>query len=88
MIRGLCSFTSRIFVSSRRDYVKFFGKQLTGITLPALCCNPDKLMLTPQGLMPAPGAIAALYEELGGTVSWIGKPYPAIYREAARRIGD
>ncbi|WP_373503923.1 TIGR01459 family HAD-type hydrolase [Aestuariivirga sp.] len=65
-----------------------YRKLLSGIALPALCCNPDKLMLTPQGLMPAPGAIAALYEELGGTVSWIGKPYPGIYREAARLIGN
>ena len=61
---------------------------LAGLTRPALCCNPDKLMLTPQGLMPAPGAIAALYEEMGGKVTWIGKPYPAIYREAARLIGN
>lgn len=65
-----------------------YRRLLTGITLPALCCNPDKLMLTPQGLMPAPGAIAALYEEMGGTVTWIGKPYPGIYREAARLIGN
>lgn len=61
---------------------------LRGLTLPAICCNPDKLMLTPQGLMPAPGAIAALYEEMGGTVTWIGKPYPAIYRHAAQLIGN
>jgi HAD superfamily hydrolase (TIGR01459 family) len=65
-----------------------YRKLLTGLTLPAICCNPDKLMLTPQGLMPAPGAIAALYEEMGGKVTWIGKPYPEIYREAARLIGN
>lgn len=45
-------------------------------------------MLTPYGLMPAPGAIAALYEELGGQVTWIGKPYPSIYQHAAKLIGD
>jgi HAD superfamily hydrolase (TIGR01459 family) len=61
---------------------------LSGLTLPAICCNPDKLMLTPEGLMPAPGAIAALYEEMGGHVTWIGKPYPGIYRQAARLIGN
>jgi ribonucleotide monophosphatase NagD (HAD superfamily) len=57
-----------------------YRERLSGLTLPAICCNPDKLMLTPQGLMPAPGAIAAIYEEMGGKVTWIGKPYPAIYR--------
>ncbi|WP_421693331.1 TIGR01459 family HAD-type hydrolase [Aestuariivirga sp.] len=61
---------------------------LSGLTLPAICCNPDRLMLTPQGLMPAPGAIAALYEEMGGHVTWIGKPYPGIYQKAARLIGN
>ena len=65
-----------------------YHKLLSGLTLPAICCNPDKLMLTPEGLMPAPGAIAALYQELGGQVTWIGKPYPGIYAQAARLIGN
>lgn len=65
-----------------------YRRMLSGLTLPAICCNPDKLMLSPRGLLPAPGAIAALYEEMGGKVTWIGKPYPAIYEHAARRIGN
>lgn len=65
-----------------------YRRLLSGLALPAICCNPDRLMITPQGLMPAPGAIAALYEELGGHVTWIGKPYPAIYAQAARLIGN
>ncbi len=65
-----------------------YRRLLSGLALPAVCCNPDRLMLTPEGLMPAPGAIAALYEELGGKVTWIGKPYPSIYAEAARLIGN
>jgi HAD superfamily hydrolase (TIGR01459 family) len=74
--------------TSLDDYRRLF----TGVTLPAVCCNPDRLMLTPEGLAPAPGAIAALYEEMGGEVCWIGKPYPEIYRRAldllppARRV--
>lgn len=65
-----------------------YRRLLTGLTLPAVCCNPDKLMITPQGLLPAPGAIASLYEDMGGKVTWIGKPFPRIYREAARLIGS
>jgi HAD superfamily hydrolase (TIGR01459 family) len=61
---------------------------LEGVSIPAFCCNPDKLMLTPQGLQPAPGAIAALYEQMGGKVTWIGKPYPEIYRRAAELAGN
>jgi HAD superfamily hydrolase (TIGR01459 family) len=56
-------------------------------SLPAICCNPDKLMLTKQGLQPAPGAIAALYESMGGQVQWIGKPYPDIYTHGLKIIG-
>ena len=48
----------------------------------ALSSNPDKLMHTSKGLQPAPGAIAEIYEDLGGTVRYIGKPYPDIYRYA------
>lgn len=70
--------------TSLEDYRRLFA----GMRLPALCCNPDRLMLTPDGLVPAPGAIAAIYEEMGGKVTWIGKPYPEIYREAARLIGN
>ncbi len=65
-----------------------YARLLRGLTLPAICGNPDKLMLTPQGLQPAPGAIAALYEEMGGKVTWIGKPFPAIFAGARELIGN
>ncbi len=60
---------------------------LRDVKLPCVCCNPDKLMLTPSGLQPAPGAIAALYESLGGQVMWVGKPYPSIYLHALNLLG-
>jgi HAD superfamily hydrolase (TIGR01459 family) len=59
-----------------------YEKRLRNVSLPAVCCNPDKLMMTAQGLQPAPGAIAEIYERLGGTVTWIGKPFPGIYHHA------
>ncbi len=70
--------------TSLDDYRRLFAR----ITLPALCCNPDKWMLTRQGLQPAPGAVAGIYEEQGGKVRWIGKPYPDIYRFALKRLGN
>lgn len=69
--------------TSLDEYRAFFSKA----TIPLICCNPDKWMLTPSGLQPAPGAIAALYEGMGGKVTWIGKPYPEIYRHAQELIG-
>lgn len=59
-----------------------------GVSLPAFCCNPDKWMITPSGLQPAPGAIAALYEEMGGKVTWIGKPHSGIYRHCLSLLGN
>jgi HAD superfamily hydrolase (TIGR01459 family) len=50
---------------------------------PCMCTNPDKLMLTPSGNAPGAGRIAEIYEELGGAVTWVGKPFPEIYRAAA-----
>src|SRR5262249_38124304 len=55
--------------------------------IPALCCNPDLDMLTPSGIHPAPGAIAGLYERLGGAVTFIGKPERAIYDFAVTAAG-
>ncbi len=50
---------------------------------PCMCVNPDKLMLTASGNAPGAGRIAEIYEELGGAVTWVGKPFPEIYRAAA-----
>ena len=70
--------------TSMAQYKEFFA----GTSLPAICCNPDKLMLTKQGLQPAPGALAELYENMGGQVQWIGKPYGEIYAAALKAIGN
>jgi HAD superfamily hydrolase (TIGR01459 family) len=47
--------------------------------LPALCVNPDRTMLTPSGPTFGAGRIAELYQGFGGTVTWVGKPYPEVY---------
>jgi HAD superfamily hydrolase (TIGR01459 family) len=56
--------------------------------VPMLCTNPDIEMLTPLGLRPGAGRIAALYHDMSGPVEWIGKPHPLIYAEAARLLAD
>lgn len=55
--------------------------------VPALCCNPDITMLTREGLQPSAGAIAQVYKELGGRVTFVGKPHNAIYEQAGRAAG-
>ena len=56
--------------------------------VPAICCNPDLLMMTSHGLLPAPGAIAAQYAATGGPVTYVGKPEPLVYRHALHLIGN
>ena len=56
--------------------------------LPMLCANPDLTMFTSRGLLPAPGALARFYAELGGTVHYVGKPHPAIFTAALRKLGN
>jgi HAD superfamily hydrolase (TIGR01459 family) len=53
-----------------------------------LCTNPDKIMLTPDGARFGAGRIAELYEEIGGKVTWIGKPFAQIYTTALEMLGN
>ena len=54
--------------------------------LPMLCANPDLEVLRGTTRVVCAGALAAWYEENGGSVRWIGKPYPEIYRLALQRM--
>lgn len=51
------------------------------------CLNPDRMVI--RGGVPeaCAGAVADLYEGLGGRVTWYGKPHPAIYEHALQRAG-
>ena len=71
---------------SLEDY-RAFLRPAAQKKIQALCCNPDLAMLTPSGVHPAPGAIARIYEELGGKVTFIGKPERAIYDYAIAAAG-
>ena len=52
------------------------------------CLNPDRVVVRGGMLEACAGAIADLYQGLGGRVTWYGKPYEAIYRHALHRAGD
>jgi HAD superfamily hydrolase (TIGR01459 family) len=51
------------------------GKQL-------VCANPDRLVQVGDQVIYCGGAVAELYENRGGDVVWLGKPYPAVYARA------
>lgn len=52
------------------------------------CLNPDRLVV--RGGVPeaCAGAIADLYQELGGRVTWYGKPHETIYTHALQLAGN
>jgi HAD superfamily hydrolase (TIGR01459 family) len=47
--------------------------------LPFVCANPDRVVQFGGRLIPCAGALADIYEELGGPVIMAGKPYAPIY---------
>ena len=60
-----------------------------GRNLPFVCANPDLVVDVGGRHYPCAGAIADLYEEMGGPVFWAGKPHAIAYRaahETAERI--
>lgn len=57
------------------------------LTLPFVCGNPDLVVEVGGELLPCAGAIAALYEAMGGDVHWAGKPYRPAYTAAHQLAG-
>jgi HAD superfamily hydrolase (TIGR01459 family) len=52
---------------------------LAARNLPFVCANPDRVVQFGGQLIPCAGALADIYEELGGEVIMAGKPFPPIY---------
>ena len=51
-------------------------------SLRMICANPDIVVERGETLVYCAGALAELYETLGGHVLWAGKPHPPIYDRA------
>jgi HAD superfamily hydrolase (TIGR01459 family) len=77
---------------TERVSMETYGQLLAGpaaARIPAICTNPDLQKIGPGGsLLPGAGALAQLYEDLGGPVRRIGKPDPQIYDHALALIPD
>ncbi|HVF37460.1 MAG TPA: HAD-IIA family hydrolase [Sphingomicrobium sp.] len=52
------------------------------------CLNPDRVVIHRGRREACAGALADIYEELGGKVEWYGKPHAPIYDHARRLAGD
>ncbi|MCE1234879.1 MAG: TIGR01459 family HAD-type hydrolase [Hyphomicrobiales bacterium] len=56
--------------------------------LPLVCANPDIVVDRGAKRVWCAGALARVYEELGGEAILIGKPYPPVYEEARLRLAE
>ena len=56
--------------------------------LPFVCANPDLAVDVGADRLPCAGAIAALYEEMGGPVYWAGKPHASAYQAATLKAEE
>lgn len=56
--------------------------------LPMLCANPDIVVDMGDKRLYCAGALAQMYEQMGGTALYFGKPHPPIYDLARRRLAE
>lgn len=54
--------------------------------VPMLCANPDLVVERGDKLIHCAGGIAALYEAMGGEVTYLGKPHAPVYAQALERL--
>lgn len=55
--------------------------------VPFLCANPDRVVHVGARLYPCAGAVADLYEAMGGPVHWFGKPTAAALEACVTEVG-
>ena len=55
--------------------------------VPMICANPDRVVEMGDRLLYCAGALADLYEELGGETVILGKPYAPIYEASLEAAG-
>ncbi len=67
-----------------QDYMPLL-KKAHAYKMPFVCANPDFVVDVGGTLLYCAGAIADLYENLGGRVFWAGKPHLSAYETAHRR---
>lgn len=61
--------------------------QCMTLDLPMICVNPDMSVITQGVEILCAGSLAARYKELGGRVSYHGKPFEAIYTRLWEILG-
>jgi HAD superfamily hydrolase (TIGR01459 family) len=83
--RVLCSGLYDDTMETPEDY-RVMLSGLARRKVPMLCANPDLKVDRGGKIIYCGGAVAALYAELGGAVTYAGKPYAPIYDAACALI--
>ncbi|QND54732.1 TIGR01459 family HAD-type hydrolase (plasmid) [Phyllobacterium sp. 628] len=76
--------TERISLDSYREILRPAASR----GIPCVCTNPDRHKLLNGDIFPSAGALAEIYEDMGGLVTMIGKPYRQIYEYAIAVVGS
>ena len=66
------------------DYKPMLEKALA-LKLPFVCANPDLIVDVGGTILYCAGAIADIYQHMGGAVYWAGKPHLSAYETAHRK---
>jgi HAD superfamily hydrolase (TIGR01459 family) len=74
-------------VQTADDYVPVL-ETLYRHEVPLLCANPDILVERGHRLIPCAGALAQVYERMGGDVLYFGKPHQPVYEAAMARLSE
>lgn len=74
-------------VETPEDYVERL-EELKRRDLPMICANPDLVVQVGEATLWCAGAIADLYEKMGGETLWAGKPYGPVYDAALHLAGE
>ena len=65
---------------------RLVGPQRRGVKM--VCANPDITVARGSKVIPCAGAIAQLYERMGGTVIYAGKPHLPVYERAFEMVNE
>ena len=65
---------------ARPLFIRSMLAEAAARALPMVCTNPDRIVVRHSGQrVLCAGALAEAYAEMGATVHYFGKPYPAVY---------
>ena len=83
----LCTGLFNDMTETPDDYREMLTKA-KGLNLPMVCANPDIVVELGNRTIYCGGALAQLYEQLGGETILAGKPYAPIYDLARQRLTE